>query len=646
MGSSIFNAALSGMNAAQYQISTTENNIANASTPGYTRQQVQLTPAFEQNLGSGYVGQGVDVTNVTRIYDQYLTTQVLQQQTQASYLSTYQTAIGQVDNLLSNPNQGLSPALQNLFSGMSDVANNPGSVPSLQSFLGDAQTVVSQFQSMSQQLASIATGLNGQISGSVNSINSYAQQIAALNKSIQQAVANGQGQQPNALLDQRDQLINQLGQQIQTSVLQQPDGTVSVFIGSGQALVMGNQAMTLQAVPSASNPSQLTIAYLGPNGNAISLPQNSLQGGTLGAYLNFQSQSLAPAQNALGLVAIGLATSLNQQNQLGQTLNGTLGSALFNVAAPNVIPNSGNTGTAAVSAAVTNVGALTTSDYQLKFDGTNYSLTNLSNNTVTELGATLPQTVDGITINLSSGTPAAGDSFLIQPTINGASGIALLTKDPTQIAAAAPILASAATANTGSATISSGTVNPPPPVTPNPAYPLTDLNLQQPVTITFNNPPTSYNVTGTGTGNPVNVPYTAGSNISYNGWTVQISGTPSAGDVFNVAANTNAVGDNRNALLMAGLQSQNLMSNGTSTLADVYSQLVDSVGTTDQQVTANSTAQTNMLAQTVASQQSVSGVNLDEEAANLMQYQNAYQASAKAMQVADSLFATLLASLS
>ena len=300
MGSSIFNAALSGMNAAQYQISTTENNIANASTPGYTRQQVQLTPAFEQNLGSGYVGQGVDVTNVTRIYDQYLTTQVLQQQTQASYLSTYQTAIGQVDNLLSNPNQGLSPALQNLFSGMSDVANNPGSVPSLQSFLGDAQTVVSQFQSMSQQLASIATGLNGQISGSVNSINSYAQQIAALNKSIQQAVANGQGQQPNALLDQRDQLINQLGQQIQTSVLQQPDGTVSVFIGSGQALVMGNQAMTLQAVPSASNPSQLTIAYLGPNGNAISLPQNSLQGGTLGAYLNFQSQSLAPAKTHWG----------------------------------------------------------------------------------------------------------------------------------------------------------------------------------------------------------------------------------------------------------------------------------------------------------------------------------------------------------
>ncbi|MGA8864758.1 MAG: flagellar hook-associated protein FlgK [Gallionella sp.] len=646
MGSSIFNASLSGMNAAQYQIATTENNIANASTPGYTRQQVQLTPAFEQNFGSGYVGQGVNVTTVRRIYDQYLTSQVLQQQTQASYLSTYQTAIGQVDNLLSNPNQGLSPALQNLFSGMNDVANNPGSIPSLQSFLGDAQTMVYQFQSMSQQLSSIASGLNSQISGGVNSINSYAQQIAVLNNSIQQAIATGQGQMPNALLDQRDQLINQLGQQIQTSVLQQPDGTVSVFIGSGQALVMGNQAMTLQAIPSASNPSQLTIAYLGPNGNVIPLPQNSLQGGTLGAYLDFQNQSLAPAQNALGLLAIGLATSFNQQNQLGQTLNGTLGSALFNVPAPNVIANTGNTGTAAVTAAISNAGALTSSDYQLKFDGTNYSLTNLSNNTVTNLGTTLPQTVDGITINLSSGTPAAGDSFLIQPTINGASGIALITNDPTQIAAAAPILASAATANTGSATISSGTVNPPPPVTPNPTYPLTDLNLQQPVTITFNNPPTSYNVTGTGTGSPINVPYTPGSNISYNGWTVQISGTPSAGDVFNVAANTNAVGDSRNALLMAGLQTQKLMSNGTSTLADVYSQLVDSVGTTDQQMSANSSAQTNMLAQTVASQQAVSGVNLDEEAANLMQYQNAYQASAKAMQVADSLFATLLASLS
>jgi len=776
MGSNLISSALSGLNAAQYGIATTENNISNASTPGYSRQQVLLSPVPGQSTGSGFLGQGVDVTGVRRIYDQYLTTQVLQQQSQASYLTTFQTAIAQVDNLLSNQAAGIPPALQNFFNGLNALANNPADIPTRQALLGDAQTVVGQFQSVNQQLTSIANGLNGQISGSVQSINSYAQQIAALNSTIQRAAASGQGQaqQPNTLLDQRDQLINQLGQQIQTTTLQQADGTVSIFIGTGQALVMGSRAMSLQATPSPSNPGQLAISYRGPNGESIPLPQSSLQGGSLGAYLDFQNQSLTPVQNALGLAAIGLASSVNQQNQLGQDLNGALGGAIFNVAVPNVVTNANNTGTATMSATITNVGALTTSDYRLNFDGTNYSITNLSNNAVTNLGTTLPQTVDGFTVNLSSGTPAAGDSFLIQPTVNGASAIGLLTNDPSKLAAAAPILASAGAGNTGSATISSGSVIPPPP--PN-------LNLQLPLTITFNNPPTTYSLTSsnaslaadvasatpltvgptsnvtvastanmsvgapvTGGGFPAGTtvgsitngttfvaqipvggatnppapvsgqtlqvgsfPYISGgvslgsATISgstvtvastaslvvgaplsgggfptgttiagitngttfvtsspavpsaatgqtiqvgntFNGWVAQISGTPVAGDTFTVGPNTNAVGDNRNALLMAGLQAQNMMSNGTATIGNIYSQLVANVGSQDQQMTASSAAQNNMLSQTVASQQAVSGVNLNEEAANLVQFQNAYQASAKALQIANSLFTTLLSS--
>lgn len=757
MGSNLISSALSGLNAAQYGITTTENNISNASTPGYSRQQVLLSPLPGQSSGSGFVGQGVDVTGVRRVYDQYLTTQVLQQQSQASYLTTFQTAIAQVDNLLSNQAAGIPPALQNFFNGLNALANNPADIPTRQALLGDAQTVVGQFQSVNQQLTSIANGLNGQISGSVQSINSYAQQIAALNRTIKQAVASGQGQQPNALLDQRDQLINQLGQQIQTTALQQSDGTISVFIGTGQALVMGNQAMSLQATTSASNPRQLSISYLGPNGGgAIPLPQGSLQGGSLGAYLNFQEQSLTPAQNALGLAAIGLATSVNQQNQMGQDLKGALGGAIFNVAVPKVVSNAGNTGTALVSATISNVGALTTSDYQLKFDGTNYAITNLSNNAVTNLGTTLPQTIDGFTVNLNSGTAAAGDSFLIQPTVNGANAIGLVTNDPAKLAAAAPILAAAGSNNAGSATIGSGTVLPPPPTSP---------NLLLPLTITFNNPPTTYSLTSTnatigggGTtvsgvdttniavGMPVtgggfpagttiasitngttfvtsaggtvgagqtlqvgNFPYISGgvslsnatisgstvtvsstTNLTvgapmsgggfpagttvasitngttfvtsapavpaaatgqtiqvgntFNGWVAQISGTPVAGDTFTVGPNTNAVGDNRNALLMAGLQTQTLMSNGTASIGDIYSQLVAKVGSTDQQMTASSAAQNNMLSQTVASQQAISGVNLNEEAANLVQFQNAYQASAKALQIANSLFTTLLSS--
>jgi flagellar hook-associated protein 1 FlgK len=680
--------------------------------------------------------------------------------------------------------------MQGLFNGMNGVANNPGNVPSRQAFLGNAQTVVNGFQAIDQQLTTIANGVNGQINNSVTSINSYARQIAALNSSIKLASGTGTGtgtgtagQQPNDLLDQRDQLINQVNRIVQTSTLQQSDGTVSVFIGNGQVLVMGSHALTLQAVPSSNDPGRLDIAYQS-NGQNITLQQSDLQGGSLGAYLNFRDQSLEPARNALGRIATGLATSFNQQNQLGQDLKGALGGNLFNVAVPQVTPNANNTGTASVSGTIADVSGLTASDYQLKFDGTNYSMVRLSDKVVTNLGAgplSPSAVVDGFTVNISSGAMAAGDRFLIRPTANGARDIALLTNDPAKIAVAAPINGSAALTNTGSGTIASGTVNPPPPATPDSAHPLTDLYLLQPVTITFNNPPTTYSltssnasiaadvasatpltvgptsvVTATSTNNMVvgapvngggfppgttvgsitngttfvaqmpvggatnppapvsgqtlqvgNYPYipggvslsnatVAGSAVTvastanlvvgapvsgagfpagttitsitngttfvtsapanpaaatgqaiqvgntFNGWVAQISGKPAAGDVFSVGQNSNATGDNRNALLMAGLQTQNLMANGTANLGALYSQLVGDVGSKAQEMGATSQAQNNMVAQMVTSQQSVSGVNLDEEAANLMRYQNAYQASAKAMQIATTMFDTLL----
>jgi len=641
MASNIFTAAITGMNAAQYGITTTEHNISNASTPGFSRQQVLLAPNIAQQFGSGFVGQGVDVTGVRRIYDQFLTTQVLQEQTQASYLSSYHTSIAQIDNLLSDPVAGVSTTMQGFFDAMNGVANNPESVPSRQTLLGTAQATVNRFQSLDQQLTNIANGITGQISASVKDINTFAKQIAALNVSIKRFTAGGQGQLPNDLLDQRDQLINQLNQQIKTTVLQQSDGSASVFIGSGQPLVIGDQALSLQMVNSASDPSKTDIAYVA-NGRTVTLQQSSLQGGNLGAFLSFRDQSLEPARNALGRLALGLATSINRQNQLGQDLNGALGSDLFRTAVPVVAQGAKNTGTAVVSAAITSVGNLTASDYQLKFDGTNYAMVRLSDNNVTNLGPTLPQTIDGFTVNITAGA-VAGDTFLIKPTTNGARDMALLTTDPAKVAAGAPMRADAALTNLGAGSISNGVVNPPPSAIPDPAHPLTDLNLRQPVSITFNNPPTSYNVTGTGTGNPANVPYTPGSDISYNGWTVQITGTPAFGDVFNVASNVNGVGDNRNALLLAGMQTQNLMANGTANFGDIFSQLVGDVGAKTHELDVTSQAQNNIVIQTVAAQQAVSGVNLDEEAANLIRYQNAYQASAKAMQIANSMFAALLA---
>lgn len=635
MASNIFSAALTGMNAAQYGITTTEHNIANASTPGFSRQQVLLSAGVAQQLGAGFIGQGVDVSGVRRIYDQFLNTQVLQEQTQASYLTSYHSSLAQIENMFSDPVAGVAPAMHGLFDTMHGVANNPESIPSRQTFLGNAQATVNRFQSIDQQLTSLANGLTGQINSSVNDINSYAQQIATLNNNIKRAIAGGPaGQQPNDLLDQRDQLINQVNQQIKTTVLKQPDGTLSVFIGNGQALVIDDKAMSLQVVQSANDPSKVDIAYLA-NGKTVNIQQSSLQGGSLGAYLTFRDQSLEPARNALGRVAIGLATSLNQQNQLGQDLNGVLGGNLFNVAVPRVSQNANNTGTATMAATITNVSALTTSDYQLKFDGTNYSMVRLSDNKVTNLGAgplTPSAVIDGFTANITAGAMAAGDSFLIRPTADGGRDISMSTTDPAKIAAAAPMRATAALTNTGTASISNGTVNSPPP---------TNANLQSPVSLTFTSP-TTFTVSGAVPAVAGAVTYTSGQNISYNGWTVKITGTPAAGDIFNVTSNTNAVGDSRNALVMAGLQTQNLMANGTASFGGIYGQLVGDIGVKTREMDITSQAQNNVVAKSVASQQAVSGVNLDEEAANLLRYQKAYQASAKAMQIASSMFDLLL----
>jgi flagellar hook-associated protein 1 FlgK len=241
----------------------------------------------------------------------------------------------------------------------------------------------------------------------------------------------------------------------------------------------------------------------------------------------------------------------------------------------------------------------------------------------------------GITLQLTAGSVASatGDSFLVRPTVNGASGISLNITDPTKIAASSPIASNAPTANLGTGTITPATVTG--------GLPL-NANLQQPVTITFNNPPTTYNVTGTGTGNPTNVAYTAGATISYNGWSTQISGAPSAGDTFTITQNTNATADGSNMLQLAALQTANTLVNSTTSYQGAYAQLIAQVGTQTSQLTVTSKAQTSMLSQATQAQQALSGVNLDEEAANLMRYQQAYQAAAKAMQIANTMFDTLL----
>ncbi len=629
MATNIFGIGISGLRAAQAGLITAGHNISNANTPGFTRQQVEFSNAVPLATGSGFFGNGVDVVTVQRLYSQFLSNEVLTASTQSNSLEHYYSQIQQLDNLLADPSAGLSPALQDFFSAVQGVATTPNVASSRQALLSSAQALKSRFQVIDQRLTELRDGVNSDVGATAQEISNIAAQIADLNQRVIVARSAAGGQPPNDLLDQRDRLVADLNKDIRATVVVQDDGAYNVFIGSGQPLVAGTLAYSLAAMRDPVDPTRMTIGYRTASG-VVQLPEATLNGGRLGGLLAFRSEALDPVQNALGRVAITLAQTLNAQHELGQDLNGQLGTALFSIGVPQVNSNLNNTGNAVIAAAfdASNVGGLTTSDYRVNYDGTNFTITRLSDNT-TQTFAAFPQSLDGFTLSLASGTAAAGDSFLVRPTVAGASTLDIAITDPSKVAAAAPMRSAQGAANTGTGRISAGSVD------------VLDANLQQPVTITFTSA-TTFDVTGTGTGNPTGLAYVAGQDITFNGWTVQISGAPANGDTFSVGPNTGGSGDNRNALALAGMQTTKILDGGTASYQGAYASLVSQVGTQTRQLQVTSDAQASVLEQAQTAQQSYSGVNLDEEAANLIRFQQAYQASGKVLQIASTLFDTLL----
>jgi len=628
MGNSLANIGVSGLRTAQAQLLTTSHNIGNASTPGYNRQQAIASTNIPDMRGNGFVGQGVQVSTVQRIFSQFLFTQSLQTQNQSSQLDSYYNEIKQLDNLLADTSSGLTPALHAFFNAVQDVAANPASVPSRQAMLSNAEALAGRFQSMDQRFSEVREGVNSQLTSSVDEINSLAKQIGRMNLNIQTVEGSSGGQPANDLRDQRDALIRDLSKLANVSVVRQDNGHHNVFIGNGQALVVGSETMTLKTVPSREDPQRLTVA-MDLGSKTVLIPEHQLQGGSMGGLIAFRNETLDPAQNEFGLLALGLAKTFNDQHRLGQDLSGLLGEDFFKVPEPEILSARDNASDSSVTAIVSDVSALTASDYRLDSDGSNYTLTRLTDNTVITAPTTgLPLTLDGLSV--TSGSMLAGEHFVIQPTREAARNIQVAISDTAKIAAAAPIRTEAATSNTGAGKISAGKVD------------ARDTNLQEPVKIIFHSPfDGKFKIEGTGAA-ATNQSYTSGADISFNGLTVQISGEPAAGDIFTIKANTSGVADNRNALLLAGLQTEKTLLGGTASLQSGYARLVSQIGNQTRELEVMNTAQANLLAQTDQSLQSLSGVNLEEEAANLLRYQQAFQASSKVIEVSNTLFDTLL----
>lgn len=637
MANSMFYTGLSGLNAAQAALVTTGHNTANVNTPGYSRQSAQLASSGGvYSPGVGFFGSGVKVTDVTRSYDQYLTSQLNQAQSLNQSLSTYYTQVSQIDNLLADQKAGLAPQMQTLFTHVQALANTPADPAARQQLISTGQALANQFRSMDQYLRGLNASVNDQISGSVDQINTYAEQIASLNKQISMLSNATGGQAPNDLLDQRDQLLNELGKLVGTKLVVQEGGQYNVFIGNGQTLVLGDKATRLTAVSSASEPSRTTLATVNAAGNAVELQESILSGGSLGGLLQFRSGALTTAQNSLGRIAIALTDTFNAQQKLGIDLNGVLGTDFFSQASPGLISNSRNTGTLVVTPSFANSSQLSTSDYRLdvKADLT-FALTRLSDQQMIALAPGFPgaapansTTFDGVTLTLASGTAKAGDSFLIQPTRTGARDLTVLISDPAKVAAAAPIVTGNTVGNQGSGAISAGTVDVNYPVTP----------LAAKVTLTYDG------VTNQFSGFPDGIPvtYSAGAKMTFNGITVTVNGAPSHGDKFTIDKNTGGVSDGSNALLLGALQNKKTIGDGAASFNDAYAQLVSTVGNKARQIQIAGAAQTSLTTQIRTAQQSVSGVNQDEETANLLMFQQMYQANAKVIQTASTMFDAVL----
>ena len=624
----MLNTAVSGLLAFQQELDTTSNNISNANTPGYSRETTDLVSVPGPYVGQLSIGDGVQVSSVQRVYNQTVASQVVSATSAYNQLNAFSTQAAQVDNLLGSTSNGLSTQLQSLVSALQTVANSPTSAASRQAFLSQAQALVSSLQNDDNSLQSLDSQANTQLTSDASEVTSLAQSIATLNKQIM-ADTSQSSQAPNSLLDQRDQLINQLATYVNVTTTQQSDGSVNVYVGTGQALVTGTTAATLTTIPNAYDPSQDDLGLSSPAG-PIDVTQQ-ISGGTLGGTLQFRSQMLDPARNSLGQIAVVLSNAMNAQNEAGLDQSGNLGGAIFAVGGVGVLPNSDNTGAATVSATVGNANAITADNYLLSYNGTNWSLSDASGGASVALGgngtAASPFTAAGLSI-VVGGAPQAGDSYLIEPTSGAVSGMQVLLTDPSQLAAAAPLLTAAATTNTGTASIDQGTV-------------ATDGTwVRGNYTLSFTSP-TTYQVTNSTGAVVQNGAYTSGAPIAFNGIQVAVSGAPASGDSFSINDNASGTGDNRNLTAMAGLLDQSLIG-GTTSINSAVNDLVTNIGIQTSQSQSGTTAQQAVLTDASNAQQSVSGVNLDEEAANLVQYQQAYQAAAEVINVASTLFNSLI----
>jgi len=563
MASGILSTAVSGLMAFQRSIETTSHNIANVNTEGFSRQRVESVANLPEYTVSGYIGTGVEVTNITRSYDQFISGQLRSSTSAFGEVDGFKSYATQIDNLLADPTTGMEPAIQSFFNSVNDVANDPSSIAVREVMLIEGDSLTHRFEMISNRFEELKGQVNSDLKSMTDTVNSYTVSIADLNKRIAADIgrANGQ-QQTNDLLDERDNIVNKLADLVDVSVIPQANGMVSVLMSNGLPLVMDGLASTLGVKANDFDPSRLDVTFTDIRGQEQDITER-IKGGKIAGTLRFRTEILDPAQQKLGAVAAAIAIDFNAIHEAGYDLDGTLGGEFFKFTGVPEVPaiaSPTNLGTATVTAAFgANSADLNTSDYLLELNGGVYTLKRLSDdssinltNTGGVLTASGSDVLPGITLAVSAGA-LNGDQFLIRPTYQAASNLAMNITDPRKIAAA------------------------------------TNLDADEVTVI--------------------------------------------AGPME---------GDNRNALSLANLANSTGMFGGTASFQESYGQIVSKVGGLTHAANISADAQESLLNRATEARENLAGVNLDEEAANLIKFQQSYQAAAQAISTASTLFDTLI----
>ncbi len=620
------------MFAAYSQLNTISNNIANANTPGYSRQQTMQTTTEGQFTGSGFFGRGVTVQSVTRASNLFLTQQVAAARSDAAGATARSGMLQQLEQVFGTGSAGIGHAATQLFGAFSDLAAAPADLSARQAVLARGEDLASMSRSYADQLSTLQTNVHDDVVNSVREVNTLAQQVAQLNNRIVDAL--GGGHTPNDMLDARDALIGKISDKIEVSSITAKDGSVGLFIAGGQNLVLSNRANSLVARADEYDHTRVAMG-ISVAGQVTPLSSNALGAGALAGLMSFQNEDLVEARNRLGVLAAGLATAMNTQQSFGIDLLGQPGAPMFSMARPRVLPAASNAAVgpvflAAVDLAITDSRALKASEYTLENDPASagqYRVTRLSDGQ-TFSGVSSGAVIDGFAITIGVPAPAAADRFLLQPSSQAASDMSLAIRNPRAVAAGAPMTAVVSNANSGTMTVAGLSIVAAPSI----AY--------QPMSLRFTNGVGGYDIVDAGNAVLASGTWTAGSPITYNGMALSLAGRPALGDSIAIGPTAYPTASNGNALAFDALAERPLIDG--QTVSEAYAQALSELGARAQGALSTAGTNTAVATRAVQTLSSEVGVNVDEEAAKLMQFQQAYQAAAKMLQTAQTVMDALL----